>query len=85
MVLVVCLGCSAADGKSKPSMMSDIFGKNGLLDFSRFGVKWPKFKLPDLSGLWASVSGDASGAFDTIEGAWNNTTKWFSNGVKTVE
>ena len=78
-------GVSAADGKSKPSMMSDIFGKNGLLDFSRFGVKWPKFKLPDLSGLWTSISGDASGAFETIEGAWNNTTKWFSNGVKTVE
>jgi len=78
-------GASAADGKSKPSMMSDIFGKNGLLDFSRFGVKWPKFKLPDLSGLWTSISGDASDAFNTIKGAWNNTTKWFSNGVKTVK
>ena len=47
---------AGADGSGKHSITSDIFGKNGLLDFSRFGIKIPNFKWPTINlgsiGQW---------------------------------
>ena len=40
---------AGADGSGKHSITSDIFGKNGLLDFSRFGIKIPQFKWPTIN------------------------------------
>jgi hypothetical protein len=40
---------SAAGNGGNQGIMNDIFGKNGVLDFSRFGINIPEFKWPNIT------------------------------------
>lgn len=42
---------AAGSGTGKRSISQDIFGKNGVLDFSRFGIKIPSFKWPSVGEI----------------------------------
>lgn len=53
---------AGAGGSGKQSITSDIFGKNGLLDFSRFKIKMPNLgdifkgiKLPDFGNIFKGI------------------------------
>ncbi|MCE7700255.1 MAG: hypothetical protein K8E24_015965, partial [Methanobacterium paludis] len=61
------------------SISSDIFGKNGLLDFSRFNIKMPDIgswfsglKLPSFSGLSSGIMGTFNGIKSGAVGIWNS-------------
>lgn len=49
-------GVSAAGGAGGSGIMNDIFGKNGALDFSRFGLKMPDIKWPNAGQILNKIT-----------------------------
>jgi len=56
-------------GKNKPTLQEDIFGKNGLIDFTR-QINQVKSIY---NGAMSYIKGVTGGAGNYIRGAWNNT------------